>query len=100
MCLAVPAKITEIKDSLATVTLDGVSRTASLMLLPEAKIGDFVLVHAGFAMEIVDAHLALESQALWREMGGAGREGELQETIAEEIAGLRPTAEFIAEQKR
>ena len=95
MCLAVPAKITEIKDSLATVTLDGVSRTASLMLLPEAKIGDFVLVHAGFAMEIVDEHLALESQALWREMGGAGREGELQE-----IAGLRPTAEFIAEQKR
>ncbi|MDO4204418.1 MAG: HypC/HybG/HupF family hydrogenase formation chaperone [Selenomonadaceae bacterium] len=100
MCLAVPAKITAIEDSMATVTLDGVSRRASLMLLPEAKLGDFVLVHAGFAMEIVDEHLAMESQALWREMGGAGRDGELQETIAQEIAGLRPSAEFIAEQKR
>lgn len=100
MCLAVPAKITAIEDSMATVTLDGVSRRASLMLLPEAKLGDFVLVHAGFAMEIVDEHLAMESQALWREMGGSGRESELQETIAQEIAGLRPSAEFIAEQKR
>lgn len=100
MCLAVPAKITTIKDSLATVTLDGVSRTASLMLLPQAKVGDFVLVHAGFAMEIVDEHLALESQALWREMGGAGRDGSLQDTIAEEIAALRPSADFIEEQKR
>ncbi len=100
MCLAVPAKITAIKDSLATVTLDGVSRNASLMLLPDAKLGDYVLVHAGFAMEIVDEHLALESQALWREMGGAGRDGELQDTIAEEINAMRPSAEFIAEQKR
>lgn len=99
MCLAVPAKITSIKNSLATVTLDGVSRAASLMLLPQAKVGDFVLVHAGFALEIVDEHLALESQALWREMGGAGRDGEVQETLAEEIAALRPSAEFIAGQK-
>lgn len=99
MCLAVPAKITSIKNSLATVTLDGVSRAASLMLLPQAKVGDFVLVHAGFALEIVDEHLALESQALWREMGGAGRESQVQETLAEEIAALRPSAEFIAGQK-
>lgn len=99
MCLAVPAKITSIKNSLATVTLDGVSRAASLMLLPQAKVGDFVLVHAGFALEIVDEGLALESQTLWREMGGAGRESQVQETLAEEIAALRPSAEFIAGQK-
>jgi len=54
MCLAFPAKIIEIKDSLATVERFGVKRDASLMLLPEAKIGDFVLIHAGFAMQIVD----------------------------------------------
>ena len=47
MCLAVPAKIVAVKDSLATVELRGVTREASLMLLPEAKVGDYVLVHAG-----------------------------------------------------
>lgn len=99
MCLAAPAKITATENGLATVTLDGVSRRASLMLLPQAKVGDFVLVHAGFAMEIVDEHLALESQALWREMGGAGRIGQLQESLAAEIAALRPSADFIKAQK-
>ena len=54
MCLAFPAKIISIKDSLATVERSGVKRDASLMLLPNAKIGDYVLIHAGFAMQIVD----------------------------------------------
>ena len=54
MCLAFPAKIIEIKDSLATVEKSGVKRDASLMLLPDAKVGDYVLIHAGFAMQIVD----------------------------------------------
>ncbi len=51
MCLAVPAKIIDIQDELATVEVRGVTRAASLMLLPEAKVGDYVLVHAGFAMQ-------------------------------------------------
>ena len=54
MCLAFPAKIVAIKDSLATVEKSGVKRDASLMLLPNAKVGDYVLIHAGFAMQIVD----------------------------------------------
>ena len=54
MCLAFPAKIVAIKDSLATVEKSGVKRDASLMLLPDAKVGDYVLIHAGFAMQIVD----------------------------------------------
>ncbi len=54
MCLAFPAKIISIKDSLATVERSGIKRDASLMLLPDAKVGDFVLIHAGFAMQIVD----------------------------------------------
>ena len=54
MCLAFPAKIISIKDSLATVEKSGVKRDASLMLLPNAKVGDFVLIHAGFAMQIID----------------------------------------------
>ena len=54
MCLAFPAKIISIKDSLATVEKSGVKRDASLMPLPNAKVGDYVLIHAGFAMQIVD----------------------------------------------
>ena len=73
MCLAVPAKVVEIKDQLAAVELNGVRRAASLMLLPEAKLGDSVLVHAGFAMQIVEAEEAERIEALRAEMRGAPR---------------------------
>ena len=68
MCLAVPAKVIDIQDKLARVEISGVQRDASLMLLPEAKIGDFVLVHAGFAMQIVDEKEAVETTALLKEL--------------------------------
>lgn len=73
MCLAVSAKIIEIQDALATVELRGVRRSASLMLLPEAKVGDYVLVHAGFAMQVVSADDVAEREALRAEMNGAPR---------------------------
>ena len=73
MCLAVPAKIVAIEDQLASVEVQGVRRAASLMLLPEAKVGDFVLVHAGFAMQIVDPAEMERIEALRAEMNGAPR---------------------------
>ena len=73
MCLAVPAKILSIQDALAKVELSGVTKDVSLMLLPEAKVGDYVLVHAGFAMQIVDEKEAEETYALLDEMNGAPR---------------------------
>ena len=73
MCLAVSAKIIEIQDALATVELRGVRRSVSLMLLPEAKVGDYVLVHAGFAMQVVGEADAAVRAALWAEMNGAPR---------------------------
>lgn len=73
MCLAFPAKVIDIKESLATVEHFGVKRSASLMLLPEAKIGDFVLVHAGFAMQVVDEEEVKIRDALVAEMNGAPR---------------------------
>ena len=73
MCLAVPAKVIEIRDALGKVELSGVTRDVSLMLLPEAKVGDFVLVHAGFAIQIVDEQSAEETNALLAEMDGAPR---------------------------
>ncbi len=62
MCLAIPAEITEMKDGgLATVDILGVTRDISVDLTPQATVGDFVLVHAGFAIEIVDPDYAQET---------------------------------------
>lgn len=62
MCLAIPAKVTELKDGgLATVDILGVTREISVDLTPQAEIGSFVLVHAGFAIEVVDEQFAQET---------------------------------------
>lgn len=61
MCLAVPSKIIEINDTIARVEVDGVVRETSLMLLDDAKIGDYVIVHAGFAISKVDEEAALQT---------------------------------------
>ena len=73
LCLAFPAKIIEKKDFMAKVELSGVTRDVSLMLLPEADVGDYVLVHAGFAMQIVHKQEVDEMLALFDEMDGAPR---------------------------
>lgn len=68
MCLAIPAKVTEIDaDNLATVDILGVTRTISLDLTPQATEGDYVLVHAGFAIEVVSEEHAQETLDLIRE---------------------------------
>ncbi len=69
MCLAVPAKILEITDDqLATVDFGGVQRVISLQLLPEAKPGDYVLIHTGFAISIVDPEEAAITLQMLAEM--------------------------------
>ena len=73
MCLAFPAKVLKIEGDLATVERSGVKRAASLMLLPEAKVGDYVLIHAGFAMQIIDEREVQIRDALVAEMNGAPR---------------------------
>lgn len=55
MCLAVPALITEIlPDNMAKVSLDGVSMTISTMLVKSAAVGDYVIVHVGYALSKID----------------------------------------------
>lgn len=67
MCLAIPAQISEInEDNMAIVDILGVTRECSLDLTPEAQIGDFVLVHAGFAIEVVSEEYAEETLDLIR----------------------------------
>lgn len=61
MCLAVPSKIIEINDTIAKVDVDGVIRETSIMLLDDAKIGDYVIVHAGFAINKIDETAALQT---------------------------------------
>lgn len=62
MCLAIPAQVKEIDEgNLATVDILGVTREISLDLTPQAKVGSYVLVHAGFAIEVVDEQFAQET---------------------------------------
>lgn len=70
MCLAIPAKIIgEPNDnSMAEVDILGVKRFVSLMMVPAAKVGDYVLVHAGFAIEVVDQQFAAETLEMFKEM--------------------------------
>lgn len=61
MCLAVPSKVVEIKDGLGTIDSEGVRREVSLSLLGDAQIGDYVIVHAGYAIQKIDEEAAMES---------------------------------------
>ncbi|MBN2100122.1 MAG: HypC/HybG/HupF family hydrogenase formation chaperone [Dehalococcoidia bacterium] len=68
MCLAVPALIRSIDGDEAEVELGGVTRRASIMLTPEAQVGDYVLLHAGYAINVVDQSEAEETLSILREM--------------------------------
>ena len=75
MCLAVPALIKTIDGDEAEVDLGGVSRRSSLVLTPEAKVGDYVLLHAGYAINIVDQSEAAETLNMLREMAQLATDG-------------------------
>jgi hydrogenase expression/formation protein HypC len=75
MCLAVPMRILTINDDVAVAEVDGVKREASLMMLgDEVAVGDYVLIHAGFAISKLDEAEAQETIALMRECLETGQE--------------------------
>ncbi|VBB05456.1 hydrogenase expression/formation protein hupf/hypc [Lucifera butyrica] len=76
MCLAVPGKIIAKQDLLATVDMNGITRKVSLMLLPQADIGTYVLVHAGFAIQAVDDAEAQKTLELFKELEGYAAAGD------------------------
>jgi hydrogenase expression/formation protein HypC len=79
MCLAIPSKIISIDDIMATVDVQGARRDVSLMLMPEeVATGDYVLVHAGFAIQKVAREVAEEAHRLLREMAEKLQEAEEQ----------------------
>jgi hydrogenase expression/formation protein HypC len=67
MCLAIPSKIVKIENNVATIDVDGVQREASLLLVENPEVGDYVIVHAGFAINKINEEDALESLKLMRE---------------------------------
>ena len=67
MCLAIPSKITEIYNNMGTIDVAGVRREASLLLLENPQVGDWVIVHAGFAIQRIDEATAQESLRYLRE---------------------------------
>jgi hydrogenase expression/formation protein HypC len=67
MCLAIPSRIVKIENEIATIDVDGVRRQASLLLLEEPRVGDWVIVHAGFAIHKIDETVAQETLQLLRD---------------------------------
>ena len=74
MCLAIPALIKSIEDKEAEVEIGGITRRISLWLTPEAKVGDYALVHTGYAINILDQEEAEETLMLFREIAGLAEE--------------------------
>ncbi len=80
MCLAIPTQITEIdQNGIATVELGGVERQISLIMTPEAKIGDYVLVHTGYAISLMDPEEAAASLEVFAELAEIQKAWEREE---------------------
>ena len=68
MCLAIPALVKSIDGYMAEVDIDGVTRQASIQLTPEVRVGDYVLLHTGYAINVIDPAEAEETLKLLREI--------------------------------
>ena len=68
MCLAIPALVKSVEGMEAEVEIGGVGRKASIMLTPEVKVGDYVLLHTGYAINVIDEEEAQETLELFRQI--------------------------------
>jgi hydrogenase expression/formation protein HypC len=68
MCLAIPVRVKEIRGSMAEVELGGVITEVSVLFTPEAEVGDYVVMHAGYAISVLDAEQAEETLQLFRQI--------------------------------
>lgn len=79
MCLGVPAKILELYETngmkMAKVDFGGVVKEACMEYLPDAKVGDYTIVHVGFGLSILDEQEALETMELLKQIDAMGEEG-------------------------
>lgn len=79
MCLAIPSKIVKIEDGIGIIDVDGVQRRTSLLLVEDAAVGDYVIVHAGFALHKIDEAAAMESLKILKEAAAFAEEREKEE---------------------
>ena len=79
MCLAIPSKIIKIEDGIGIIDVDGVQRRASLLLVEDAVVGDYVIVHAGFALHKIDEAAAMESLKILKEAAAFAEKREEEE---------------------
>lgn len=84
MCIAAPAQILEIKDNVATVDFGGVRQQAKLDLVEDVDVGRYVLVHSGYAIEVLSDQEAQESLEAWDELL------KIMEEDAEEFKSRKP----------
>jgi len=69
MCLAIPARILRIEGNLALVDMAGAKREADIRMVSKVRVGEYVLIHAGFAIEKIEQKDAEETLRLFREIG-------------------------------
>lgn len=70
MCLGIVGRIEEINGDMATAEIMGVRRQISIVLVPEIKVGDYVMIHAGFAINPIDEEAAKETEEILKEVYG------------------------------
>jgi hydrogenase expression/formation protein HypC len=68
VCLGIPMKVAKIKGQLGWVKTGGLTRQVNIQMVPDVQIGDYVIVHAGFAIEIIDPKAAQETLSLLKEI--------------------------------
>ncbi len=69
MCLAIPMKVIKIEGNKGVVELSGVQKEVSLNLLTNVKVGDYLIIHAGFAIEKLNEKEAKKTLTIWKEIG-------------------------------
>jgi hydrogenase expression/formation protein HypC len=92
VCVAFPMRISSIDGLEAKAEAGGVSRTVSLWLTPEAGVGDYVYVHAGYAISLVDEDAALETLRLLRQLVQADNGDDLVAATDDELAVRGPNS--------
>lgn len=89
MCLGIPGKIVDLYEldgmQMGKVDFGGVTREACLAYVPEAKIGDYTIIHVGFALHLISEEEAQETLALLREIAAAGTEDPFSEISPAEV---------------
>ncbi len=77
MCLAIPALVKSVEGVIAEVEVGGAARSVSIMLTPEVKTGDYVLIHTGYAISVIDREEALKTLELFQELAEIESDREL-----------------------